>query len=90
MNKRIKIIIAVACLLLLWAAFSVRVVRAGRKQIVSAETVKIDTTTKEIRVVSPDEIQRLEDDRDRAMKVLEDEIALLEIRLSKLESEVYK
>lgn len=90
MNKRIEIIIIIACFSLVWIVWSVGIIKAGRKQIVSTETVKIDTTTKEIRFVSPDEIQRLEDDRDRGMKILEDEIGLLKVRLSKLESEVYE
>lgn len=83
MKKWIKIIIA--CFLLVWAVSSVRIVKAGRKQIVSAETVKIDTTTKEIQYVSPDEIQRLEDDRDRDVERLEDEIKRLKKRVLKLE-----
>ena len=86
-----KIKIAIAIILIFWCGSSIKIVKGGGKgQIVSSETVKIDSGTTEIKMVSPDEIQRIEDDRDREYKILESRIFLLEVKLSKLESEVYQ
>lgn len=85
MNKRIKIIVAAICLLLVWAAFNVRIVKAGKGRIVSHEVVKFDSLTKQIEMVTPDEVQRLEDERDRDIEQLKNEIAQLRARVLKLE-----
>ena len=87
MSRTVKIIVALG--LILWAVSTVKFVKAG-KQIVSSETVKVDSTLKEIKLVTPDEIQRLEDDRDRDIKVLEDAITSIKARLDTLEAKVYK
>jgi len=57
-------------------------------QIVSTEKVKIDSTKTEIKIVSPDEIQRLETDRDNEYTRLRYEIESLKRRVAKLESQV--
>lgn len=85
-----KLKIAIVLILIFWCGSSVKIVKSGGSgQIVSPEIIKIDSTTKEIQVVTPDEVQRMENDRDRQMKNIKAEIALLTIRISKLESEVY-
>ena len=80
-----KIKIAIILILIFWCGSSVRIVDADRGQIVSPSNVKIDSATTEINMVLPDEIQRLENDRDRRMKSTEDKIASLEVRLNNLE-----
>jgi len=61
---------------------------ADAGQIVSTEKVKIDSTKTEIKIVSPDEIQRLETDRDNEYTRLRYEIESLKRRVAKLESQV--
>jgi len=58
-------------------------------QIVSTEKVQTDST-KEIKIVSPDEIQRLENERDRDIELLKREVQELQLRVKKLESQINK
>lgn len=86
MNKRIKIIVVTTGLLLLWASFDIKIVKGGGKgRIVSREIVKIDSLVKQIEYVTPDEVQRLEGERDRDVDRIEEEIRHLKVRVLKLE-----
>jgi sensor histidine kinase YesM len=89
MARWMKILVAVGLLAL--ALSSIRIVKAGgRTQIVSVETVKVDSTLQQLRMVSPDEIQRLEENRATEISGLEQEIQLLKIRVARLEEQVNK
>jgi TolA-binding protein len=62
--------------------------RAGANKIVSAETVRLDSTVKEIKIVTPDEQQRLQDDTKKEIDALRKEIAVLTERIVQLEKKV--
>lgn len=86
--RTIKIIIALA--FLTGFAVNVRIVESGAGQIVSAEKIAIDPAeggVKEIKMVTPDEVQRLEDSRDREIELIKRDIALLKNKVAKLESQ---
>jgi TolA-binding protein len=82
--KIFKIIVILG--IAVWFIAGVRFTRAG--QIVSTEKVVIDSTVKEFKRVSPDEIQRLENDRDLEIAKMQGQIAELQIRVAKLESQI--
>jgi polyhydroxyalkanoate synthesis regulator phasin len=80
--------IAIVLGFLIWFSLSVKFVESDAGQIVSEEKVSIDTVANEIKMVTPDEIQRLENDRDREMTLLKGEMAELRDRVTKLENQI--
>ena len=89
-NKKIKIIVGIAIFLLLWCGYSSEIVSvdANAEEIVSSKLINIDSTTLEIMVVEPDEIQRLENNRSAEISQLKNKISRLELRVTRLEKEI--
>ena len=79
--------IAIILGLLIWFTLSVRFVESNAGQIVSTEKVSIDSTITEINIVSPDEIERLEGDRDCEINQMKQDIEVLKRKVATLESQ---
>ena len=80
-----KIIIGIAFIALILVSDG----NAQRKaQLITTETVKIDSTTKQIKMVSPDQMQQIEDKRGEDMKQVYNEIDGLKRRIKYLEDQI--